>query len=415
MTNRDKYVFDSDDLPQDVEPTTTVKAPVNKPEGEISIDDILNRKIKGIKIGKDRPKQKATELESSSAETEDQNISPSKARQTFSEEEVQKKEHTPTEPAIEDLTEVETADYYSIPQLDLSRTLTEDEYFDLLSELNEDAEDKNYVFVFGIPGSGKSFIIASLLKYMEQCDLGQSRLDVDQSTETEKRLYNRMIMSFSNPKDYRIESNATLDFNRFNIIFTPKGNKPEKTITFLDVSGEACQAIYQGDSSKYTGELPDFLRVVLESDINSTFLLVGELEDEDKKGNQPPQDRILKAFYDKILDIQDKEGKQYHKILLISKWDNIAKNRRDEVSVVDYAKKHLPVTMNNFLAENHKGKVVNAITHYSVGEFKGDRLIKFNEERPEVLFNSLYECFTGQPLKNPEPFYKKAFRYLMGH
>jgi len=414
MTKKGKYVFDSGDLPQ-VEPSVNSPTDEPKEKGEVSIDDILNRKIKGIKLGKDRPKQKATELESSSAETEDQNISPPKARQTFSDEEVQIKELTPTEPAIEDLTEVETADDYSLPQLDLSRTLTEDEYFDLLSELNEDAEDKNYVFVFGIPGSGKSFIIASLLKYMEQCDLGQSRLDVDQSTETEKRLYNRMIMSFSNPKDYRIESNATLDFNRFNIIFTPKGNKPEKTITFLDVSGEACQAIYQGDSSKYTGELPDFLRVVLESDINSTFLLVGELEDEDKKGNQPPQDRILKAFYDKILDIQDKEGKQYHKILLISKWDNIAKNRRDEVSVVDYAKKHLPVTMNNFLAENHKGKVVNAITHYSVGEFKGDRLIKFNEERPAVLFNSLYECFTGQPLKNPEPFYKKAFRYLMGH
>lgn len=414
MTKKGKYVFDSGDLPQ-VEPPVNSPTDQPKEKGEVSIDDILNRKIKGIKLGKDRPKQKATELESSSAETEDQNISPPKAKQTFSDEEVQIKESTPTEPAIEDLTEVETADDYSLPQLDLSRTLTEDEYFDLLSELNEDAEDKNYVFVFGIPGSGKSFIIASLLKYMEQCDLGQSRLDVDQSTETEKRLYNRMIMSFSNPKDYRIESNATLDFNRFNIIFTPKGNKPEKTITFLDVSGEACQAIYQGDSSKYTGELPDFLRVVLESDINSTFLLVGELEDEDKKGNQPPQDRILKAFYDKILDIQDKEGKQYHKILLISKWDNIAKNRRDEVSVVDYAKKHLPVTMNNFLAENHKGKVVNAITHYSVGEFKGDRLIKFNEERPAVLFNSLYECFTGQPLKNPEPFYKKAFRYLMGH
>lgn len=414
MTKKGKYVFDSGDLPQ-VEPSVNSPTDEPKEKGEVSIDDILNRKIKGIKLGKDRPKQKATELESSSAETEDQNISPPKARQTFSDEEVQIKELTPKEPAIEDLTEVETADDYSLPQLDLSRTLTEDEYFDLLSELNEDAEDKNYVFVFGIPGSGKSFIIASLLKYMEQCDLGQSRLDVDQSTETEKRLYNRMIMSFSNPKDYRIESNATLDFNRFNIIFTPKGNKPEKTITFLDVSGEACQAIYQGDSSKYTGELPDFLRVVLESDINSTFLLVGELEDEDKKGNQPPQDRILKAFYDKILDIQDKEGKQYHKILLISKWDNIAKNRRDEVSVVDYAKKHLPVTMNNFLAENHKGKVVNAITHYSVGEFKGDRLIKFNEERPAVLFNSLYECFTGQPLKNPEPFYKKAFRYLMGH
>lgn len=414
MTKKGKYVFDSGDLPQ-VEPPVNSPTDEPKEKEEVSIDDILNRKIKGIKLGKDRPKQKATELESSSAETEDQNISPPKARQTFSDEEVQIKELTPTEPAIEDLTEVETADDYSLPQLDLSRTLTEDEYFDLLSELNEDAEDKNYVFVFGIPGSGKSFIIASLLKYMEQCDLGQSRLDVDQSTETEKKLYNRMIMSFSNPKDYRIESNATLDFNRFNIIFTPKGNKPEKTITFLDVSGEACQAIYQGDSSKYTGELPDFLRVVLESDINSTFLLVGELEDEDKKGNQPPQDRILKAFYDKILDIQDKEGKQYHKILLISKWDNIAKNRRDEVSVVDYAKKHLPVTMNNFLAENHKGKVVNAITHYSVGEFKGDRLIKFNEERPAVLFNSLYECFTGQPLKNPEPFYKKAFRYLMGH
>src|SRR5699024_6161990 len=65
----------------------------------------------------------------------------------------------------------------SSPQLDLSRTLTEDEYVSILEELNEDAENKNYVFLFGIPGSGKSYIIASLLKYMEQSDLGQSRLD----------------------------------------------------------------------------------------------------------------------------------------------------------------------------------------------------------------------------------------------
>lgn len=410
MTKKGKYVFDPEDLPQ-VE--ATIKPSVDdlkgRGKGEVSIRDILNREIKGIEKRKKPDPEKTIEKLIREEQDSPRGISIIKEHQA--------EDSTLVEPEMEaeKLPEVTTIFDDSIPQLDLSRTLTEDEYFDLLSELNEDAEDKNYVFVFGIPGSGKSFIIASLLKYMEQCELGQSRLDVDQSTETEKRLYNRMIMSFSNPKDYRIESNATLDFNRFNIIFTPKGNKPEKTITFLDVSGEACQAIYQGDSSKYTGELPDFLRVVLESDINSTFLLVGELEDEDKKGNQPPQDRILKAFYDKILDIQDKEGKQYHKILLISKWDNIAKNKRDEVSVVDYAKKHLPVTMNNFLAENHNGKVVNAITHYSVGEFKGDRLIKFNEERPEVLFNSLYECFTGQPLKNPEPFYKKAFRYLMGH
>ena len=130
--------------------------------------------------------------------------------------------------------------YEDAPQLDLSKTLTEDEYVSILEELNEDAENKNYVFLFGIPGSGKSYIIASLLKYMEQSDLGQSRLDLDKSNDLERRLYNRMIMSFTDPKKYRIESNATLDFNRFNIIFTPKGNKPEKTITFLDISGEAC-------------------------------------------------------------------------------------------------------------------------------------------------------------------------------
>lgn len=302
----------------------------------------------------------------------------------------------------------------NVPQLDLSRTLTDDEYLDLLSELNEDAENKNYVFIFGLPGSGKSFIIASLLKYMEQCDLGQSRLDVDRSTVTERKLYNRMIMAFTDPKNYKIESNATLDFNRFNIVFTPKGNKPEKTITFLDVSGEACQAIYQGDSSKYTGELPDFLRVVLESDINSTFLMVGEYQDPKAKNSHAMQDQILKAFYDKILSIQSKENKKYHKILLISKWDRLSTAEREEFDVVDYVEKYLPATWNNFRVENYNGKVLNSIAYYSVGEFKGDRLMKINNERPEALFNSIYEGITGITLKKSEPFLSKIKKYLMG-
>ena len=300
------------------------------------------------------------------------------------------------------------------PQLDLSRTLTDDEYVSILEELNEDAENKNYVFLFGIPGSGKSYIIASLLKYMEQSDLGQSRLDLEKSNDLEKRLYNRMIMSFTDPKKYRIESNATLDFNRFNIIFTPKGNKPEKTITFLDISGEACQAIYQGDSSKYTGELPDFLRVVLESDINSTFLLISECQKGQSDDNEVPQDRIIKAFYDKILETQVRESRKYKKILLMSKWDNLPKNEREEVDVVEYIQEHLPVTMSNFLAENHDNEILNAVTSYSVGDFRGDRLIRFNEERPRVLFEFLYESISGQPLRKPESQFKKLYRYLMG-
>ena len=103
MTKKGKYVFDSGDLPQ-VEPPVNSPTDEPKEKGEVSIDDILNRKIKGINLGKNRPssKQKAAELESSSTETEEQNISPPKARQTFSDEEVQKKERTPTEPAIED-------------------------------------------------------------------------------------------------------------------------------------------------------------------------------------------------------------------------------------------------------------------------------------------------------------------------
>ena len=302
----------------------------------------------------------------------------------------------------------------SSPQLDLSRTLTEDEYVSILEELNEDAENKNYVFLFGIPGSGKSYIIASLLKYMEQSDLGQSRLDLEKSNDLEKRLYNRMIMSFTDPKKYRIESNATLDFNRFNIIFTPKGNKPEKTITFLDISGEACQAIYQGDSSKYTGELPDFLRVVLESDINSTFLLISECQKGQSDDSEVPQDRIIKAFYDKILETQVRESRKYKKILLMSKWDNLPKNEREETDVVEYIQQHLPVTMSNFLAENHDSEILNAVTSYSVGDFRGDRLIKFNEERPRVLFEFLYESISGQPLRKPESQFKKLYRYLMG-
>lgn len=302
----------------------------------------------------------------------------------------------------------------SSPQLDLSRTLTEDEYVSILEELNEDAENKNYVFLFGIPGSGKSYIIASLLKYMEQSDLGQSRLDLEKSNDLEKRLYNRMIMSFTDPKKYRIESNATLDFNRFNIIFTPKGNKPEKTITFLDISGEACQAIYQGDSSKYAGELPDFLRVVLESDINSTFLLISECQKGQSDDSEVPQDRIIKAFYDKILETQVRESRKYKKILLMSKWDNLPKNEREETDVVEYIQEHLPVTMSNFLAENHGNEILNAVTSYSVGDFRGDRLIKFNEERPRVLFEFLYESISGQPLRKPESQFKKFYRYLMG-
>lgn len=71
------------------------------------------------------------------------------------------------------------------------------EYQRTINELNDNAENKHYVLFFGQPGSGKTWIIASMLFYMQQYASGTAYLDSSKSSSNDLNLFHELQNYFS--------------------------------------------------------------------------------------------------------------------------------------------------------------------------------------------------------------------------
>ncbi|OOR88253.1 hypothetical protein B0181_08395 [Moraxella caviae] len=208
--------------------------------------------------------------------------------------------------------------------------MSKQEYRKELERLNFNAESKNYVLMLGKADSGKSFIIASLVYYMKTHLKGLVRLNQDLATDEEILLFNRIIEMFSNPQK-SLQRTSELEFYELNLIYQPEDStKPPMELTFVDASGEHFARAYKGEGASNVGELPDYLEAILESNVNCKFAFVydqsleaREREQRDRDEIFTPQVQMLSTLFDKIRAMQDKYGKTYPKILLLSKADKI--------------------------------------------------------------------------------------------
>lgn len=295
--------------------------------------------------------------------------------------------------------------------------LSKERYHDRLLELNLNADSKHYVLFFGMPGTGKSFIIGSLLHYMKNILGGTIYLDNDKSTRNEFEFFSDIQDWFSGNRFAKpINRTSKGEYFEFHIHFTPKDtNKPKLNIVFVDASGEDSKEVAVNRDNKESGEIPNYLRVILESEVNTKLVFVYDKFLQEKE-NEPSQITVLDQMFNKIQYYQRYNNKTYPKILLFSKSDLIKTKDESTVNKYDdnpklYAKGIIPTFANGFFNENPENDAI----FYQMGTFSGsDRLLKFEEECPEQLFRWLYKESIQEDLVNPPTCWEKFMSWFKG-
>ncbi|RIY31656.1 hypothetical protein [Psittacicella gerlachiana] len=305
-------------------------------------------------------------------------------------------------------------------------TLTRAEYLKRLSELNKDADHKHFVILFGAPDTGKTFLIANIINYMMSQLPANVRLSTTASIEAQKQ-FNLFLESFNNPYNERnsIGRTATSELFELPIEIEPKDRKkPSMEVTFIDASGEnfalAYKSIDDKYADKYRGEIPDSIRVILDSYVNKYFLFLWD-HTKDSGGNtsaKAPQVGVLQAFFDQICTRQNMTGQTYHKLLVIAKSDLIPDKVKSEYGYDSRLFAEDPVIerraistfTKNFFSESEE---TNACIFYSAGKQEGDFFQEEHESAAKV-FNWLYQSATGTTLKPTLSFWQKLKRWGSG-
>lgn len=289
----------------------------------------------------------------------------------------------------------------------VEQELTDDEYHDRLMELNKDAENKQYVLFFGQPASGKTWIIGSLLHYMKNYLGGTVYLDTEKTTESEEELFYQLQDRFNGVRfAEKITSTDTKQYFEFHISFTPKdSSKPPMNIVFIDASGEHSEQAFRNKYRTDSGKLPNYLTVILESDVHTKLAFVYDQSLQDEKGGVP-QMNVLSEIFTKIQHIQASQKKFFPKALLLSKADRIYASdmsavERNGYDPMLYALEKIPSFANSFFNESDSNKTI----FYKMGTFStnSDLLLEFDKECPEKLFRWLYMSGNNgaSPIKEP--------------
>lgn len=296
--------------------------------------------------------------------------------------------------------------------------MTPEQYHERLLELNTNAENKHYVLFFGKPASGKTFIIGSILYYMKNVLGGTVYLDDERSTDSERELFIQLQNRFAGERfSKRIGRTSTDEYYEFHIHFTPKDStKLPLDIVFVDASGEHSDRVALDRENIDTGDLPDYLRVILESDVNTKLAFVYDkfLQAQQNKSSQVS---MLDQIFTKIQLLQRRQQKYYPKILLLAKSDKIeaedgATVEKYAYSATQYAQGVIPNFANGFFNESAENRAI----FYKMGIFSSndDLLLKFDDTCPAKLFAWLYKQSNLGDLENPPTCWEKFIRWFKG-
>lgn len=290
------------------------------------------------------------------------------------------------------------------------------EYQRTINELNDNAENKHYVLFFGQPGSGKTWIIASMLFYMQQYASGTAYLDSSKSSSNDLNLFHELQNYFSGAATAKeISRTSDQQYSQFSMSFTPKNSKkPPIEIVFIDSSGEHSDLIMRSDDNQHSGKLPDYLNVILESNVNTKLAFVYDSFIEDQIG-EPLQLNVLNEVFTQIQIIQRRENKIFPKILMLSKADRIELEKADLLAksgwdATTYAKQNLPLFSNKFFNESNE----NMCILYKIGTISEGKLEQFDKNCPERFFNWLYKQSTGKEVIASDSLFTKFKNWFVG-
>jgi hypothetical protein len=278
------------------------------------------------------------------------------------------------------------------------------------SEVLDKIEDTHYVFFFGQQGSGKSVIIGSLLRSLNE---GYSKgsfilnnADNIKHTKCKELLHGGYKFAYKAHETLKqrrfMPRNDKGDLTLINGRFEPKNKGyADLNITFLDVAGEDLVEI---DANHGEGRLPDHINIFLK--LSTLPLLIILVVPHDPTVENKPEgytDRLMAQFLGAVNNRSTQDRlKKPRVMLLITQWDSYMGKYKNDVET--FAKEKLPTTY-TLLNPNR-----DLISEYSIGRVieltEGEPSIDpFYEEYPINVWNRIYETFTGKSL-NKKPWWQ---------
>lgn len=213
-----------------------------------------------------------------------------------------------------------------------------------LAQFNSENKNKNYVLLIGLPNSGKSYILANIIKSLKSNFEGEVRPDHLQGADYEV-FQNFQKVNPNNP----LKRTANSDFTQIPLILNPSNPiNPKTELVLIDVGGENFTTHGYGKRIGLNIEL----ELILRSEANVSVIFVfdaqrailynkGEHNLDHKVANDTYiQSQILVNALDHIQSIQSETERSINKLLLISKADMI---RDEHGKLIDFDKQEVSV------------------------------------------------------------------------
>ena len=285
----------------------------------------------------------------------------------------------------------------------------------LLEKFNRlQRRDTNYVFLFGQPASGKSYITASIIYYLQTSGLGSLHMSDTNSMESQL-IADDMFEKFHTGRFINRSDQTTETPYEIDLVFRPNDNTlPEMKLTFLEMSGEHLKSVQVKKGDANSGRLPDDIdEFLMCPDINLIFFLVADHLNAMK--DSMSINKFLNYAYNK-----DPRFDKSNYLLAVTKWDTYTGKHKDNVE--HFTKENMP-QVHNYLKNND---VSNAIMHYSIGSVVSrnvngvvtEQITNLDISRAEALTDWLYQTITKQSLEPvpppPEPTLWNKIRDFMG-
>lgn len=269
-------------------------------------------------------------------------------------------------------------------------------------ELLEASKDKNFVFLFGPPGSGKTAVLGTILQSMHRGDV-HGKFYVHGASEKShyKRgadLWTRIRSSFAD-KRFPARSDVTKTIE-LHVEYKHPANPDPVHIVFLEMAGDNFDLVKLNErGEKLPIHIKQFLSI---PNINIMFLIVAPWRT-DRRGISLVVDFL--AFVNE--HAPNLVGSRV--ILLISQWDQYP--LRSTKSVEQFALEEMTEVYQKINSNN------NVIRSYSVGTVlhddtgAGDIIMDFDHTASQQLFARIYETFTGIRFVPPNhrPWWRRIF------
>ena len=264
-------------------------------------------------------------------------------------------------------------------------------------------DGRRLIIPIGLPNSGKSMFIASLIAYAFRRN----------EKEDNSCSFDHVIpKEYSGVKDITdsLDGNAVLpstisnEFSIIDINMKSKYRKKVIKISFLDFAGEDVRRITGSNPEDRDGSAKKIEKILaaciarkaifaILTPVDIDLSEVGEVSSFDRG-----EDAEMKAFIDKIKRDNQKLYRQTKFLMVITKWDTLP----NKVSSVTFLKKH----RNQLYLEYSSNSKSYGLLPYSVGNVVGDTIIDIVLRSPKNFWYTLYRWCTG---KHVLPWWKRIF------